>query len=235
MSSQYADGSSFEGQYRESIKHGHGLHRFGDASFYEGQYIEGVFEGNGLYVFANGAQYNGEWVGGTNQGRGAFRYADGYVFNGEWRANAWHGIGTLTHPCGMSEVGHYDSGAMVSDGVRWNAPVGLHVGISCDECGMAPLAGIRYHKRGADYDLCEAEFAKLLVGDRGLYEAIPPPLAWRVQGGTQLEGQEGGFGELLEILSYEEARALSEGSSLPIPAHVVGIGCRGVQQDCVEV
>lgn len=37
----------------------------------------------------------------------------------------------------------------------------VHVGVTCDRSGQCPIVGNRYHKRGEDYDLCEAEFAKI--------------------------------------------------------------------------
>lgn len=38
---------------------------------------------------------------------------------------------------------------------------GSHPGMTCDRSGMSPIVGVRYHLRGSDYDLCEAEYEKL--------------------------------------------------------------------------
>jgi hypothetical protein len=51
---------------------------------------------------------------------------------------------------------------------------GTHQGVGCDVCGMSPLQGIRYHKDGADYDLCEADFSKLPVAEQAEYVVISP-------------------------------------------------------------
>jgi hypothetical protein len=40
---------------------------------------------------------------------------------------------------------------------------------------MKPIVGMRYHLRGHNYDLCQAEYDKLSAGEKGLYEAITPP------------------------------------------------------------
>jgi hypothetical protein len=51
----------------------------------------------------------------------------------------------------------------------------VHHGVTCDASGMSPIIGTRYHKLGEDYDLCEAEFAKLTEADKSLYEKIDQP------------------------------------------------------------
>jgi next-to-BRCA1 protein 1 len=40
---------------------------------------------------------------------------------------------------------------------------------------MSPIVGNRYNLRGHDWDLCEAEFAKLTPAEQQLYVKIPPP------------------------------------------------------------
>jgi hypothetical protein len=54
-------------------------------------------------------------------------------------------------------------------------PQGMHPGVECDRSGMKPIVGMRYHLRGHNYDLCQAEYDKLSAGEKGLYEAITPP------------------------------------------------------------
>jgi len=51
----------------------------------------------------------------------------------------------------------------------------VHLGVSCDVSGQCPIVGVRYHKRGANYDLCQAEFDKLSPEDQGAFEAIHQP------------------------------------------------------------
>ena len=53
---------------------------------------------------------------------------------------------------------------------------GIHPGVVCDRSGMAPIIGTRYHLRGHDYDLCQAEFDKIPAAEKPLYDAIPPPV-----------------------------------------------------------
>merc|ERR1719316_933258 len=51
----------------------------------------------------------------------------------------------------------------------------VHLGVSCDVSGQCPIVGVRYHKRGANYDLCQAEFDKLSPEAQGAFEAIHQP------------------------------------------------------------
>merc|ERR1719171_904700 len=55
------------------------------------------------------------------------------------------------------------------------AAVATHFGVSCDKSGMNPIVGNRYHLRGHDYDLCQAEFDKLSANEKALYDVIPYP------------------------------------------------------------
>ena len=56
-----------------------------------------------------------------------------------------------------------------------NPPEGSHEGTFCDRSGQSPIVGKRYHLRGEDYDLCEAEYNKLTDDEKLLYEEISPP------------------------------------------------------------
>merc|ERR1719274_220254 len=56
------------------------------------------------------------------------------------------------------------------------APPGdFHPGVSCDKSGVCPIVGFRYHLRGHNYDLCEAEFQKLSPKEQANFEKIAPP------------------------------------------------------------
>jgi len=56
----------------------------------------------------------------------------------------------------------------------------VHPGVVCDRSGMSPIVGPRFHLRGHDYDLCEAEFAKLGAREQALYQRVPAPAYRRV-------------------------------------------------------
>jgi len=50
-----------------------------------------------------------------------------------------------------------------------------HPYITCDGSGESPLSGTRYHRIDHDFDLCEAEFAKLPESEKQQYEIILRP------------------------------------------------------------
>ena len=54
---------------------------------------------------------------------------------------------------------------------------GFHPNVRCDCSGMHPIVGMRYHLRGQNYDLCQAEYDKLSAAVQAVYEAIPPPVS----------------------------------------------------------
>jgi len=50
-----------------------------------------------------------------------------------------------------------------------------HWGVTCDASGVHPIVGTRWHKRGEDYDLCDAEYAKLPDEQKTAFERIDTP------------------------------------------------------------
>jgi len=54
-------------------------------------------------------------------------------------------------------------------------PLAVHHGVTCDRSGMCPILGIRYKRRGEDYDLCQAEYKKLTPEEQAAFVAIDHP------------------------------------------------------------
>jgi hypothetical protein len=51
----------------------------------------------------------------------------------------------------------------------------VHWGVYCDVSGTHPIVGARWHKRGANYDLCATEFEKLDESAKAEFECIMCP------------------------------------------------------------
>ena len=87
-------------------------------------------------------------------------------------------VSQLTHSAGelMLEAPDVsDANSLSTPGVPAEAVgEGYHPNVVCDRSGMQPIVGTRYHLKGEDYDLCEAEFNKLSGKEKGTFEAIPP-------------------------------------------------------------
>jgi len=66
------------------LRHGRGVFTFANGSRYEGDFRDGKFDGRGVYTFADGDRYEGEVRDGRANGRGvATLHGDRY--EGEWR------------------------------------------------------------------------------------------------------------------------------------------------------
>ena len=64
------------------------MYRFADGSVYEGEWKEGKYHGRGVMRSADGAVYEGEFQGGKMHGVGVMRYADGSIaHDGQWEDN----------------------------------------------------------------------------------------------------------------------------------------------------
>jgi len=72
---------------------------------------------------------------------------------------------------------------------------GFHPGVSCDKTNQCPIFGWRYHLKGHNYDLCEAEFNKLPDAEKANYEKIAPPVqCWGGKCGGKWGKWNGGWG-----------------------------------------
>ena len=54
---------------------------------------------------------------------------------------------------------------------------GEHPDIVCDESGMCPIVGLRYHLKMQLYDLCQAEYDKLDDDEKAAFRVVRPPYA----------------------------------------------------------
>jgi len=53
----------------------------------------------------------------------------------------------------------------------------VHYHYTCDESGVSPIVGLRFHKIGENFDLCVSEFAKLSEEEKRKYEIFNHPRA----------------------------------------------------------
>lgn len=133
----FVEGSSYNGEWKDDMKHGFGTLIYPDGTKYEGdwsmnkrhgngtlwikegkksvkQYVgcwrEGVMEGFGTFHYENGEVYKGEWVRNQREGNGRLEYPNGDFFVGEWVNNLQHGIGTFHLSNGNIFEGMYLNG-----------------------------------------------------------------------------------------------------------------------------
>ena len=106
---RYADGAVYEGDWKDDKMHGRGVCRYPSGEVYEGDYKDGKKHGRGVFR-SDGAVYEGDYKDGKKNGRGVYRYADGAVYEGDWKDNQMHGRG----------VYRYADGSIRQDG-QWEA------------------------------------------------------------------------------------------------------------------
>jgi len=123
------DGSSYSGQWKNSIPHGVGTSKHPDGIWYEGTWENGKKEGQGILqlhglfyegdmransfhgvgkcTFANGDEYEGEFFMNKLQGEGTYTYANKETYSGQFHFDQFHGKGHYEFPDGRVYVGQY--------------------------------------------------------------------------------------------------------------------------------
>ncbi|XP_057674076.1 MORN repeat-containing protein 3 [Corythoichthys intestinalis] len=83
------------GEWKNGMKHGHGVYLYNSSSVYEGQWNENHRSGWGRMLFNSGDIYEGEWKNDKEHGFGILHYANGNLYEGSWRYGAKDGNGKL--------------------------------------------------------------------------------------------------------------------------------------------
>jgi len=107
----YKSGSEqYQGQWQEDKQHGVGRQSWSDGRSYEGQFNQGRFAGIGKMVWQTQKgvmTYEGEYVEDLKHGTGKFSWPDGRTYDGEWLRGKRHGRGAYTTVKGEYKIGHW--------------------------------------------------------------------------------------------------------------------------------
>ena len=112
----------FEGEFCEGHFYGCGTYYFtpprkGEPyEYYEGEWKDGMRHGHGVYTEADGTCYTGEWRGDGRCGRGRLACADGSWYEGEWQHDGRHGHGVLHLRDGFRYEGNFKDDMMEGRG-----------------------------------------------------------------------------------------------------------------------
>lgn len=87
-------------EYREE-------YRFKNGAIYRGQWKGTMRHGHGTQIWPDGARYEGEWKKNKAHGKGKFWHVDGDVFDGEWMDDKANGYGVYTHVNGAKYEGYW--------------------------------------------------------------------------------------------------------------------------------
>lgn len=128
---------TYQGQWKDNMKHGYGVQTYKNGDRYEGQWLrdkrhgEGVlwvrvpgskskfrreftggwFEdkrcGAGTCYYSNADRYEGQWRDGKRHGQGHMHYVNGDIYEGSWLNNSRHGYGAHTSANGDVYQGYW--------------------------------------------------------------------------------------------------------------------------------
>jgi hypothetical protein len=87
----YSDGTTYEGEWKNSKRHGFGVWVRPDGTRYVGEWENNKPNGEGILFNADGSKYTGAWKDGRRHGQGMMSYADGSQVAGEWKEGRFVG------------------------------------------------------------------------------------------------------------------------------------------------
>jgi len=102
--------SSYEGEYKDGLRHGVGTHYYTSGDKYLGEWEHGVQTGKGVFTYSDGSTHRGYYKGGVYNGSGRFTHPDGTKYKGNFLEGEFHGKGVLTLPDGEKYDGMWDNG-----------------------------------------------------------------------------------------------------------------------------
>merc|ERR1711959_743997 len=141
------------------------------------------------------------------------------------------GAGTPAAPCDMFK--HVFQQGQSCSGGQPAQEDAVHWGVTCDISGMSPIRGVRFHRRGSDYDLCETEFLKLSPAEQASFDRIPTPTSRpRMPRGFSPCGARSMFGMLGKMFNghCNQREQTPRGDELPAAPLSFGSSGPGVEQ-----
>lgn len=94
---------------------GSGACRYANGSRYEGDFRNGKRNGWGILTFSSGGRHNGEFRDGKRDGYGVSTSADGSRFQGDFRDDKPNGYGMLVTSEGLTYIGKWIDGHFQQD------------------------------------------------------------------------------------------------------------------------
>ncbi|CDW86547.1 morn repeat protein [Stylonychia lemnae] len=106
------NGEKYEGEcdVDSNVRDGKGRNIYADGSLYDGYWRNDKANGRGRLIHANGDVYEGEWKDDKTDGFGKYYHIDGSCYEGHWKEDKQHGHGKETWPDGACYEGEYKEG-----------------------------------------------------------------------------------------------------------------------------
>eukprot|EP00826_Nyctotherus_ovalis_P042995 TRINITY_DN4494_c0_g1_i7.p1 TRINITY_DN4494_c0_g1~~TRINITY_DN4494_c0_g1_i7.p1 ORF type:complete len:220 (-),score=73.29 TRINITY_DN4494_c0_g1_i7:57-716(-) len=90
-----------------NLKDGNGVIVWADGSRYDGTWKDGKADGYGRLIHMDGDVYVGEWKNDKAHGKGKYTHKDGALYEGDWIEDKQNGYGVETWPDGSKYEGQY--------------------------------------------------------------------------------------------------------------------------------
>ena len=74
----WADGSRYEGAFRDDDANGYGVFYYASGDRYDGNFLDGQFHGAGTNYWSDGSSWEGPFVSNQLHGQGVFTNTSGY-------------------------------------------------------------------------------------------------------------------------------------------------------------
>ncbi|KAK9807949.1 hypothetical protein WJX73_006589 [Symbiochloris irregularis] len=146
------NGTSYEGQWRNSTPHGFGVARrpghaiflgsfrsgllhgpsmitYAEGHSYAGETQQGLRHGHGLLQMADGSHYAGSFLQGVRSGPGTYSYIQGDCYWGSWHSDSMQGLGVYQHKDGAIYEGMWHLGQRHGWGVLTGAAGSMSAGL----------------------------------------------------------------------------------------------------------
>ena len=111
---KWHDGSTYEGDFEEDLRHGNGHFKWANGESYKGDYLRDERTGHGTYNWPDGSSYEGSFLNGKRHGLGTYVSSDRDIYVGEWFDDLQHGEGTLTRSDGSVIKGIWRNGKLLT-------------------------------------------------------------------------------------------------------------------------
>lgn len=111
-----SNGDMYFGTLLNNTPEGSGKYIWADGCTYEGEWRRGMRHGDGNILWTSGAIYNGEFLGGYMHGNGTYVGPDRLTYKGRWKLNLKHGLGYQTYPNGDIFEGSWIQGMIEGPG-----------------------------------------------------------------------------------------------------------------------
>ncbi|KAM9461616.1 ankyrin repeat and MYND domain-containing protein 1 isoform 2-T2 [Clarias gariepinus] len=102
---EWTDGSSYDGEFINGLKHGNGTFTWANGECYKGSFYKDYRHGKGTYFWQDSSQFIGKFYLNRKEGYGVHLFPDGTIFKGLYHANERFGPGVMSYPDGHQDVG----------------------------------------------------------------------------------------------------------------------------------